>query len=360
MNTIISGSLEVRKSNRIYWIDIAKGLGIILVCLGHMEEITSPLWKQFAASFHMPLFFVISGILFYNRDFKSETFKKYLIREFNGIIKPYLLWGLIYANGVSIENILRVGWGNNKLFGSAGLWFLPVYFVANLIIYIFFSRNKSTNFILMLLVGLYISSFLLWKLGINNIISRIGYPFGFDIACCAAGFTCVGILYTKYNLNYKLNKFQAIAIICIFYLVTYIISQLNYPYVKGIGLGRVVMATTNYGNFVLFIVGGIIGSIATIGLSKIIKRSIILEFIGKNSLIFMVTNHFAIEIIMGFYNQLYDISSINHIIPHLILVLLTLLLVLIICSIFAIFINHTFPYLAGSERGNVNNNVKSH
>lgn len=47
------------------YIDIAKGIGIILVILGH-SGVNSEI-KDFIYGFHMPLFFVISGYL-YNVD----------------------------------------------------------------------------------------------------------------------------------------------------------------------------------------------------------------------------------------------------------------------------------------------------
>ncbi len=45
---------------RIEWIDVLKGIGIILVILGH----THVLFRTYIFSFHMPLFFFISGYLF--------------------------------------------------------------------------------------------------------------------------------------------------------------------------------------------------------------------------------------------------------------------------------------------------------
>ncbi|MCD4694754.1 MAG: acyltransferase family protein, partial [Bacteroidales bacterium] len=47
---------------RFEWIDIAKGIGILLVVYGHCQP--PPLIEKFVYAFHMPLFFFISGFLF--------------------------------------------------------------------------------------------------------------------------------------------------------------------------------------------------------------------------------------------------------------------------------------------------------
>ena len=50
-------------NQRIQYIDIAKGIGILLVVIGHCINSLSFLGK-WIWSFHMPLFFVISGLCF--------------------------------------------------------------------------------------------------------------------------------------------------------------------------------------------------------------------------------------------------------------------------------------------------------
>ena len=49
------------KRNRLHWIDCAKGLGCAFVVWGHVAPGT--ILTEWIFSFHMPLFFMISGIL---------------------------------------------------------------------------------------------------------------------------------------------------------------------------------------------------------------------------------------------------------------------------------------------------------
>ncbi|MEI6430434.1 MAG: acyltransferase family protein [Pseudanabaena sp. ELA607] len=91
---------------RIDWLDYAKGIGIFLVVLGHVirglydsANLATP--GQFAAidswiySFHMPLFFFLSGLFSYSANRKS--IKDFFADKFRNIIYPYLIWSVITA-----------------------------------------------------------------------------------------------------------------------------------------------------------------------------------------------------------------------------------------------------------------------
>ncbi len=49
------------QNNKIVWLDCLKGLGIVLVYIGHNSN--SLLLTKYIYSFHMSLFFIISGYL---------------------------------------------------------------------------------------------------------------------------------------------------------------------------------------------------------------------------------------------------------------------------------------------------------
>lgn len=76
--------------------------GIFLVVLGHsMPYKDMPFWGEslfkWIYSFHMPLFFCISGYL-YNRGYskyESEGGKIFLLKKFNRLIVPFLFLNVI-------------------------------------------------------------------------------------------------------------------------------------------------------------------------------------------------------------------------------------------------------------------------
>lgn len=74
---------------RLIGIDYLKVLGIYLMVLGHSPLLSDGL-KSIIYSFHMPLFFMISGLFFKNQDIKG------IIRKsFNSLLIPYFLINLI-------------------------------------------------------------------------------------------------------------------------------------------------------------------------------------------------------------------------------------------------------------------------
>lgn len=48
--------------NHLYWIDFAKTIGLLLMILGHGNMVNDE-FRCYIYSFHMPLFFIISGLL---------------------------------------------------------------------------------------------------------------------------------------------------------------------------------------------------------------------------------------------------------------------------------------------------------
>ena len=73
---------------RIGYIDIAKGLGIMIIVLAHNDLAGyHPTLHKFIYSFHIPLFFFLSGMFFRPERSFGETFT----RRFNSLMKPYFL-----------------------------------------------------------------------------------------------------------------------------------------------------------------------------------------------------------------------------------------------------------------------------
>ena len=67
-------------NNRIEFLDISKGIGIILVVLGHSLN-TIDLPGRWIYSFHMPFFFYISGVLL-----SGSTTTHFISKKFKQII----------------------------------------------------------------------------------------------------------------------------------------------------------------------------------------------------------------------------------------------------------------------------------
>ncbi|HEY4147471.1 MAG TPA: acyltransferase, partial [Chitinophagaceae bacterium] len=100
-------SKYILNSNRLAWIDYARGICIILVCYRHCFEglkqagyVTAgnyPLLNILNIcfySFRMPLFFIISG-LFVSSSLFKKGLRTYVNTRFKVIFYPLLVWGTI-------------------------------------------------------------------------------------------------------------------------------------------------------------------------------------------------------------------------------------------------------------------------
>lgn len=155
---ILKESLRETSKKKYYSeIDIAKGIGIILVVLGHslvffrsqsvLEK--SRIIQDLIFCFHMPLFFILSGIL--NRKIlRGEKQKDIIISKIKRLLVPYFTIGVflaliekaieIYLYQKSDVNIFpRILLGINRFYE---LWFLWVLFIV-LTIATLFARKKS-------------------------------------------------------------------------------------------------------------------------------------------------------------------------------------------------------------------------
>lgn len=145
--------------NRIDYLDIAKGIGIFLVYIGHcyIGERTQTLSNviYWIYSFHMPFFFFVSGILFSS---KKKEFCYFIWNKSVSLLIPYVLfsifnWPLLKIFVHSPGNVLLYGWGQNPL------WFIPILYLLEVFHYfiIFDKKWKCWGAIFILFV------ILIWK-----------------------------------------------------------------------------------------------------------------------------------------------------------------------------------------------------
>lgn len=74
-------------------VSILKGLGIILVVVGHTSA--PVIFKGWIYSFHMPLFFLLSGYLF-KENYINSPFQ-FIKRKIKGLYLPFIKWGFIFV-----------------------------------------------------------------------------------------------------------------------------------------------------------------------------------------------------------------------------------------------------------------------
>lgn len=107
--------------------DIAKGIGIVLVVIGHYIPDTAPSWYigfvSFVYHFHMPLFFMIAGF-FYERSIKKIGYWRFVRSKFERLMFPYFIlsWAIIGIK-ILVDGFMQVDHpGFDKRFISSVLF----------------------------------------------------------------------------------------------------------------------------------------------------------------------------------------------------------------------------------------------
>lgn len=123
-----------RSPGRLEWVDVARGIGILLVTYGHAlrAQVSSnnvdPRWHALAQdaviyAFHMPLFFFLAG-LFVQRAIARGA-KSFFATKVETLIYPYVLWSLV---SIGLGTLANGAANRNMNFGMAGhIWYEPVY-----------------------------------------------------------------------------------------------------------------------------------------------------------------------------------------------------------------------------------------
>ena len=166
-------------TGRIEWIDALKGFAIFTVVLGHcitdaLSSNTFPAYldflttfKDFIYCFHMPLFFTISGYLF----FLTKSYKKYKSKVLDFFL-IYLIWCTLtwlskyfaassVNNPVTIYDLISIFWKPLMVY-----WYLYSLILMYLVFSIFHIHEITKQKLSILLIFSFLIHFLNIKLGI--------------------------------------------------------------------------------------------------------------------------------------------------------------------------------------------------
>lgn len=276
---------DLKTQSRVKWVDNAKGIGLILVIVGHLDVPLLPTWIY---TFHMPLFFFLSGCVFSGGKYSFSTFLK---KRIQSLVIPYFFLGAgIYIFYVGFNAITNQ---KNGLYGTASdmlialfrqehfwtIWFLTCLFLVEIIYYLLdiWTRNIKhlTTFASL---AICILGFIRYSLGCN------GLPWNLDIALVAQFFFHLGHVFTKSSwmstFVLSRDRIKTGIMACVFLSVNVICGWLCI-YVSGESLD---MSVGLYGNEILTLFSAVFGILFIIIIANQIK-SFVIEYLGKNTMI---------------------------------------------------------------------------
>lgn len=139
--------IEVIMNKRLDYIDTAKGIGIILVVIYH-HLLGAEFINNWISSFHMPLFFMITGYLYAFRDDYTKPVGEFIVQKLKGLMYPFvtlsfivILWNAFFYNilfpSVTPENsTLELFLLSITTYGYHALWFVPCLFYSSVVFFL--------------------------------------------------------------------------------------------------------------------------------------------------------------------------------------------------------------------------------
>lgn len=336
---------------RIEWLDFAKGFAIVLVVFGHAVEYIFPentgnsIVHMIIYSFHMPFFFMLSGIVFF--DNKYSSFKKFFKKKFCTLIIPSYIFLIIPLLIGHIKSVMN--WGESvpinkksvirtilqfRIETIANYWFLPTLFWALIIMWCVHKAFKSNTH--RVIVSIFLAT-----IGAAYIcIVAKPLPFSIDNAILVYVFMEIG-----YQIKDKLTKINGKynIVIVVLALIWIVSAVVNYKY---FGHQSISLAYVTLLNPVLFFVSAISGSIFCILLCDKIENAPGINCWGKNTLVIYLLSGSILSPFTGWLNK-YDIKNGF---LSLVICFIISLVVVEITNIISIMIKSYCPYILGMKK----------
>ena len=362
------------EKKRLDYLDMVKGIGILLVVIGHMQDISTGL-RVWISSFHMPLFFIVSGILMAVKNEPDKNIKESIYKKFKGIIIPYLWFSLSYFV-IDIGNVTVIGNIDKRTFivdtissltfyGMSVLWFLPALFLASIFFImiakmcnIYLVKLKSeliivVSFIISIIIAIlaYVIKLQVAKLYDNNadsllITSLINIIYIFLRALISMSFVafgyCIRRIYEKLisiDAKYKIidNRIFCLVVGMILLAINIVLGMKN----ECVDLHNMLL-----NNVPLYYCAAFSGTLAMINICKALPVVKLVTYYGRNSIIVMAC-HINYYILYAGIKFAWVVDAYVTRAKHYVFVIVTMVTVFVLSTIVIEGINRLFPFVLG-------------
>lgn len=266
------------KNQRNVYLDIIKGVAIILVVFGHSIQYGTGLSVNndyfqyplfiFIYSFHMPLFMLISGFLFFG-SVKRHSVKYNCRSKFTSLLIPIIAWNtinLIVGDAALLIKGKEISCIDNLLSYFTATWFLWSIFWCSIIVLLIRNLFKDNIFVY-LLIGICL-------LLINDKNKVLGisyhtYMYPYFVA---------GYLWNKFNLYQAYNKISnnkklLTMIVCVIVFILMLFKYNNNDYVYTTGTAIILNGHLNLSQVSIDLYRYTIGFVGSACILMVIKFS---------------------------------------------------------------------------------------
>lgn len=312
-------------NQRIEFIDLAKGICIMLVVQIHVFGDTSwDIFKEMSV-FRMPLYYFLSGIFF--KTYGSFAF--FVKKKTNRLLIPFLFFYIcsilplhfvfdfyIPQKEITFKTFFFSDYGRLYHQYNGAIWFLVSLFISNVYFYLVYSLAKGRcNYMIMLailcgLLGFYANNF------------DIYMPLWFDTSLTALPFFVLGYVFRQKTsfLSSEFRRSHFMYAFCsLFMLVCVILFNFMFE-------THIIEYDTNTYNlsWIRLYTGGMSGLLLVLIIAKRVNYLYIISYIGRYSIVVLCTHLiylFIIRNILYQFNILQEDGCINFLVYLVIMML---------------------------------------
>ena len=347
----------MERTDRLAYLDMAKGIGIILVLFGHLEY-TGQYVRVWISSFHMPLFFVIAGItLSLGRADHSDAVSR-IRRRARGLLIPYAWFsaayfvidiGNMYLGKIDGHTFIVNAISSITFYGKSVLWFITALFLSQVMLILLQKRINDRGVILISIVVAAVAYFCslaltgAYEAHSDSLLITSVINMGRTIT--RAGIVLIFVTLVYYGKRYAdhIGFFEKPGYIRL--ITGFAFLAVNIP----IALVNWSVDTNNMvlNNPFLYYAGSITGSLSIILLCSAVRDIPPLSYIGRNSLVIMAIH-------LDFYVLWAGLQVgklVYRAVPFLpALTITTVIVTLILGCIASYIVERFFPFVLGRKR----------
>lgn len=293
---------------RVEFLDIAKGIGIILVVWAHAK---GP-YTRYIYQFHMPLFFLISGFLHNDRNTVAEFIKS----KIRSIYIPFIIWNLavivlktcqnpelLKKNLILIIQVILTLNKDGQFFGAT--WFLGALFIVSIAYKLLDEYIQDAAWKRIVIMGIFIA--------IACVAFEIKFPLMLSRTLILGMFYAIGYFIKCYQNELKVFDCKCLAV-----LASIMFGMLGY-------YNSVNMGANEYKYPFAFVFGALLASYVVIFLSREIEKKqyiwIVKKFVGgvcylgRKSIHIVIWQFVAFRIVIAL-QMIRDGESLRHILNY--------------------------------------------
>ena len=272
---------ENKQSSRIPLYDVAKGICIISVVMGHCS-----IFSRFVYFFHIICFFFISGLFLGSEKY---TFNIFLLKRIKSLYVPYVVLSIIFAllfdfkNLLDFKYIVRIFLFDSKVPLTGAFWFIPCLFINSSIAFFIEKNIKQIKYLLVVLFVSLCLCLLVKMLKIHLYYNLHFVPWIQIIFILA-------LLFKKMNLIKIFDKIKYNIILLCF-------SSVVYAFIYSFTDVKIDVASGKFSNILVWFMLIINAIIFVFSISSFAQHLKVFSLIGEHSFYIMCLHFFVFAMI---------------------------------------------------------------